>query len=166
MTGSRKECKDVDTNAKKLGIIDSTMTSFADRLWESIGDESVLSFAKRSGVSEGVVRKYVKGETEPTVGRLVAMARAAGVSINWLATGEDSESKDDLTGIVKKTDTPIDIESLRRSIELLDEALIATGRIMDSSKKAELISAIYELEVNNQKDKRRDVILKLFKSIG
>lgn len=161
--GDDSKSKDHIENAENFDIKQSVMTNFSDRLWESIGDESVLSFAKRARVSEGVVRKYVKGGAEPTVSRLIAMADAAGVSVNWLATGRGSKNED-IANKAFKSD--IDINSLSKAIELLDEALLITNKPMNPKKKAELISALYELEVSEHEEKRRDAMLMLLKSIG
>jgi len=61
---------------------------FSARLNESIKGESLRSFARRSNLSETVLRKYLGGESTPNVERLVALAKAANVSVTWLATGE------------------------------------------------------------------------------
>lgn len=47
----------------------------------------VTTLARRADVSVAVVRKWKSGQSEPTVTRLVNLARAAGVSVAWLATG-------------------------------------------------------------------------------
>src|SRR3954469_11129876 len=44
--------------------------------------------ARAMGVSPSAFRKWLKGEAEPSRERLGALARAAGVSIAWLAQGE------------------------------------------------------------------------------
>jgi len=53
----------------------------------AIADESVNSFADRSDLSEGVLRKYLSGSSLPGLANLIAIAEAADVSIEWLATG-------------------------------------------------------------------------------
>lgn len=45
------------------------------------------SLADRSGVAKRTIAKYVSGESEPSLGRLIALAEAADVSVEWLATG-------------------------------------------------------------------------------
>lgn len=40
------------------------------------------------GVSPSAFRKWLKGEAEPSRERLIALARAAGVGVAWLAEGE------------------------------------------------------------------------------
>ena len=63
-------------NEKKVGI----------RLREIIGVESLASFSRRCGVSEGGLRKYLEGAS-PSTNNLIAIADTASVSIEWLATG-------------------------------------------------------------------------------
>lgn len=60
---------------------------FPARLRECIGDEPVASFARRCGFSEGLIRAYLKDDKRPGMDKLVRMADAAGVTVDWLATG-------------------------------------------------------------------------------
>lgn len=60
---------------------------FSERLREAIGSQSVLAFSKECGISDSLVRKYLGGSL-PGTDNLVIMARAAKVSIAWLAAGE------------------------------------------------------------------------------
>lgn len=47
--------------------------------------------ARSMGVSPSAFRKWLKGEAEPSRERLVALARATGVGVAWLAEGEGPE---------------------------------------------------------------------------
>lgn len=60
---------------------------FSERLREAIGAQSVLAFSKECGISDSLIRKYLAGSL-PGTDNLVSMARAAKVSIAWLAAGE------------------------------------------------------------------------------
>ncbi len=51
---------------------------------------SVSALAKKAGLSQGGIRRYFSGG-EPTRPQLIAIAGAAGVSVEWLATGKESE---------------------------------------------------------------------------
>ena len=51
------------------------------------GFKSVRAFATASGVSQTGLQRLINGG-EPTLSTLVALARAARVSVAWLATGE------------------------------------------------------------------------------
>ncbi len=65
---------------------------FADRLKQAMAGESESSFAARCpGVSRPLLRNYLSG-SEPGLAKVVAIARTAGVSIAWLATGEGDPS--------------------------------------------------------------------------
>jgi len=50
--------------------------------------QSTDRLARSMGVSPSAFRKWLKGEAEPNRTRLVALARAAGVSVAWLAQGD------------------------------------------------------------------------------
>ncbi|APF79503.1 XRE family transcriptional regulator [Vibrio anguillarum] len=83
--------KDAENKKDKKRIIPSErIIRFKERLVEVIGDEAVLSFAKKSGMSEGVMRSYIRGDTFPSLDRLEAIANAAEVDLNWLATGKEA----------------------------------------------------------------------------
>lgn len=60
---------------------------FKGRLRLAIQDESINSFAIKCGMSEGLLRKYLTGTTLPGMDKLVSISETAGVSIEWLATG-------------------------------------------------------------------------------
>lgn len=51
--------------------------------------------AKIAGVSTSVLSKWRRNESDPSRTRLVKMARAAGVSVEWLATGEGEPQGDE-----------------------------------------------------------------------
>lgn len=72
----------------------SLVSCFAVRLNEMLNGESLRSFARRTNLSETAIRKYSTGESTPNLERLVAIAQAGGVSVQWLATGERLEHKE------------------------------------------------------------------------
>lgn len=61
-------------------------STFADRLKVAIKGESLHAFSKRCGVGDSTLRKYLTGAT-PGLENLVAIAEAADVTLDWLATG-------------------------------------------------------------------------------
>jgi len=48
----------------------------------------VSALAAASGLSARAIAKYRNGESDPSRERLVALARAGGVTVDWLATGD------------------------------------------------------------------------------
>jgi len=61
---------------------------FGERLKQAIGADKPYAFAKKCGVSESLLRKYLSGASVPSVEKAWAMAKTAGVSLDWLAGGE------------------------------------------------------------------------------
>jgi transcriptional regulator with XRE-family HTH domain len=64
----------------------NTDSSFSDRLKTLVGEGSVSAFARKVGLSESLIRKYMKG-SEPSLARADQIARQVNVSLEWLATG-------------------------------------------------------------------------------
>lgn len=85
--------------------------SFPDRLKSALhGVPSMRAFARSIGISDSVLRQYLSGRSEPTRPVLVALARAAKVDLLWLATGETSSQRKDMSPIPVE-DLPV--ESMR-----------------------------------------------------
>lgn len=61
--------------------------SFAERLRALIGETSRNRFARKCGISESSLRKYLAGGT-PGLDKVLQIASACGVSLLWLAAGE------------------------------------------------------------------------------
>ncbi|MEL3922601.1 XRE family transcriptional regulator [Aeromonas enteropelogenes] len=62
------------------------MEGFAERLQSLIGEMSVSAFARKVGLSEALIRKYLKG-AELGLARANQIAMGANCSLEWLATG-------------------------------------------------------------------------------
>jgi phage repressor protein C with HTH and peptisase S24 domain len=61
-------------------------STFALRFAFALSGEKPFAFAKRTELPDSSIRKYLAG-TEPSVGQLVVLADALGVSVEWLASG-------------------------------------------------------------------------------
>ncbi len=81
--------------------------SFAARLAELIGEESVSGFARRVGLSEALIRKYLKG-SEPSLMKANQIAMRANCSLEFLATG---------CGYLYRQAEVVDAEALKLSYE-------------------------------------------------
>lgn len=55
---------------------------------ERLGGRKAL--AERTGVGKSTVDKWAQGNSDPSRANLIAIADAAGVSVQWLATGQDA----------------------------------------------------------------------------
>lgn len=58
-----------------------------DRVRQVIGSSSARSFAIRHGIKPSTLQSILEGR-RPIIDNLVAVARAGGVNVDWLATGE------------------------------------------------------------------------------
>lgn len=65
---------------------------FPERLRLALKGESVNSFAKKCGVTESLLRKYLGGSL-PGMKHLVTISEQAGVDLVWLTTGEGPMEK-------------------------------------------------------------------------
>lgn len=88
-TSNTTNSKKNNEQLKPLDISEVGISSFSSRLTTLIGNDSVNAFALKCGVSEAAIRKYIKKESEPNLKTLVAIALACGVSVEWLAVGNE-----------------------------------------------------------------------------
>lgn len=67
--------------------IDFDQPSFVERLHKVIGNEPVRSFARRAGMSDSGLKRYLYEGTIPPIDRAINLAMAGGVSFDWLVFG-------------------------------------------------------------------------------
>ncbi|MDE5429363.1 MULTISPECIES: XRE family transcriptional regulator [Enterobacteriaceae] len=63
---------------------------FSERLKSIVPTGSGRDFAKKAGVGYSTIHNYLKGISSPTLDNLLLLAKAGGVSVEWLATGKES----------------------------------------------------------------------------
>jgi len=85
--GTRSNTTTAERTLDQRSFADIDAAALAARLKAIIGGESVSSFARRSGMAESVLRTYLRDGRMPPLDRALAIAAAAGVSVDWLATG-------------------------------------------------------------------------------
>lgn len=148
------------TSEKKPNFAQAPPVSFlgeekklADRLREAMGDQSGTAFARRCGISEGAIRKYLLGAS-PSTENLIAMADAANVSIEWLAAGRGPKQR----GAAQATApshapapaVQLDTRILTRAVTAVQEGLAGIKRPLPPDKHAALIMAAYELILEDE----------------
>ena len=77
---------DPDVTSRVVPELDPAV--LAARLKWLMGSEPVASFARRCGLSESVLRSYLIDRRMSPLDKALAIATAAGVSLDWLATGQ------------------------------------------------------------------------------
>lgn len=103
--------------------------------------KSVNSFANAAGVTEGAIRNYLRGGVKPSQKVLEAIARTAGVSVSWLATGEgrrEPQAGEMLFG------TPGERDVMKLAIQDAEEILGVLKATVPPKQKAELVLALYD----------------------
>ncbi len=204
---------------------------FATRLKSMIGKNPASRFARKCGLNEGTLRKYLMGEATPGVDKLLRISQVAGVNLQWLVTGEGAQSTaavwdsvtpsrlavvleferyaqrradagsrsairafvreynegqfeigsiGDIAGITEEElilwrdlawerrvqKASIDEAGLRTAIEIADELMEASGKAMDSEKRARLIVAIYRFNVATEGGLDRSMLMNLLVAIS
>lgn len=127
---------DAKTNAK------ADAAGFSERMRALMATQkSVNSFAKTAGVTEGAIRNYLRGGVKPSQKVLEAIARTAGVSVIWLATGEGEQTPaagELLFG------TPSEREVMKLAIKDAEEILNVLKTDITPDQKADLMLTLYD----------------------
>lgn len=100
--------------------------------------------AKSAEVSTSVLSKWRRGESEPTRIYLISMAQAAGVSVEWLATGEGDPDQGAGTQ-PKRTAGPqeMDLELLENVSRAAFQELERRDIHLDPDGLARLVRVLY-----------------------
>jgi transcriptional regulator with XRE-family HTH domain len=130
---------------------------FAARLRQVLkGHGSASSLAKAIARSEGAVRKWLRGESEPNVTDLRAVCQVTQTRIEWLVTGEGPrqvQTESDAGSNVRESPPPyrqpphgkLDLPLLEAVMAAADEQLRAAGLDLSPAKRSALIAAAYDL---------------------
>ncbi len=94
------------------------------------------ALAQKAAIPRRTLETYLSGEAEPKTTRMVAIARAANVSVEWLATGEGEMRKPPVSPV---------------NTDLLEAAELAVHRFMEEEgvtappeKIARLVIVLYK----------------------
>jgi len=142
-------------------------SGFATRLRlvvEAYGSASAL--AKAIERSEGAVRKWLRGESEPNVTDLRSVCEKAHTSIEWLVTGRGQRQTVPL-GVQETplpyenmTHEPLDYVLLEGVICAVDEELRSANLALPSTKRSMLVVALYDL-CRERKEIDREAVARL-----
>ena len=130
---------------------------FPERLMTAKGTLSANAFAKKCGLSESVLRKYLAGESVPGADKLVDIAREASVSLEWLATGRGSRG---VGAAANDTVSTVDTALLETVIDAVEAGLEQIGGELPPARKAKLIASLYGIYQCTD-DARRAPVLEL-----
>ncbi|MFC5436716.1 multiprotein-bridging factor 1 family protein [Rhodanobacter umsongensis] len=150
-------------NSQKLST--PVAGSFAERinlLIQRVG--SATEIARKCGFSEGVVRSWRDGNTDPSRARCVTLARTLGISLVWLVAGEGAlqadpgaRNLDDQYNSEKMTphrarpddkppaSTAVDAQRLNAAMRILQSELSLAGSQLSLSDNTDLLTQLYEI---------------------
>jgi hypothetical protein len=141
-------------------------SSFASRVRAVIKiSGSVSEIARRCGFSEGVVRSWRDGNTDPSRGRCVTMAKTLGLSLVWLAAGEGpmmldgsgddpatrTETSESVRGREGRNETHVqpgaalDPSRLAAAMKLLQSDIEMTGSRFSPVRHSDLVAEMYAI---------------------
>lgn len=87
-----------------------------------IGNQSKA--AEQIGVTVSSVARWIKGESDPSRTNLVRLAQAAGVSIQWLATGEGERNQENPAPKQTQDPNPPIVDTIGNSVNINDFVFI------------------------------------------
>lgn len=76
-------------------ITEEEKKDFSKRLESLIPNRGLNEFAKNAGMAESTIRALTTGKSLPRLDNLITLANAAGVTVEWLATGRGSMTYQD-----------------------------------------------------------------------
>lgn len=149
-------------------------SGFAARLREVIDAYgSASGLAKSIERSEGAVRKWLRGESEPNVTDLRALCEQTGTSIEWLVTGQGV--REALPTGVRDATAPPPYQNAARevvNVQLLQDILLAVqeelrnaGLELPAQKQSMLVVTLYDL-CHERKEVDREAVARLVKLAG
>lgn len=94
------------------------------------------------------MRDYTSGKKVPGLDAALAIADAAGVTVDWLATGREPKRRAELRALLARgpASPGLDQDVLAGVLEAIEERL--QGRTLKPAKKAELIALVYDTTVS------------------
>ncbi|MBW4652010.1 MAG: LexA family transcriptional regulator [Kaiparowitsia implicata GSE-PSE-MK54-09C] len=128
---------------------------FPIRLKQAVGDKSIRGFARDCGFSDTVLRQYFTGQSEPTRPALLAIARTANVSVEWLATGQPlagakGSSKASVENYVYKDPLAFGTAWLQKEFPNAFENLLLTQVVDESMEPTLCLGDLVLVDTNNR----------------
>ncbi len=131
---------------------------------------SANGIAKAIDRSEGAVRKWLRGESEPNVTDLRSLCDETHTSIEWLVTGRGRREAAGLqeTASAAYGDAghePLDYPLLEGIMDAVDEELRNTALELPTTKKSMLVVTLYDM-CHARKEIDREAVARLVRLAG
>jgi hypothetical protein len=134
---------------------------------------SVTEIARMCGFSEGVVRSWRDGNTDPSRARCVTLARTLGISLVWLVAGEGA-MQIDAANLVQADDQvnsePAPSNRHRSKLHTVATSLQTSGMAMDSARLDTALKILQsELDIGQSQltlAENADLLIELYGILG
>jgi hypothetical protein len=132
---------------------------------------SANGIAKAIDRSEGAVRKWLRGESEPNVTDLRSLCEETHTSIEWLVTGRGR--RDTSPGLQESPSPayessahePLDYPLLEGIMDAVDQELRNASLELPSTKKSMLVVTLYDM-CHPRKEVDREAVARLVRLTG
>ena len=111
--------------------MDATFQERLENCATRVGGKREL--ALRADVSEAQLFRYLRGESDPTLSKLIALSQAANVSLAWLVAGD---------GAPGDNHNPDDLELLAALVRVLEEALLEYPGHFSPAQKGYVVALV------------------------
>ncbi len=114
--------------------------NFAERMVEVVDMfKTIAGFARMCGMSDTAIHQYMQGKSLPTADKLVRIADAAGVNVEWLAAGRGPK--------VRQDDERRGMDQVRMTtaLQIYGTACVECGGEPSPDDAANLIGLTYQL---------------------
>jgi hypothetical protein len=143
---------------------------FAVRLREVVTDYgSASTLAKIIERSEGAVRKWLRGESEPNVTDLRALCEETRTSLDWLVTGRGPRqyavSVQERPATYQATPRPLDQGLLEKTLAAMEEELDRAGLSLPAAKRSVMAAMLYD-QSQGRSEVDREVVARLVRLAG
>jgi hypothetical protein len=112
---------------------------------------SANSIAKSIERSEGAVRKWLRGESEPNVTDLRTLCDHTQTSLEWLVTGRGRREAGHNPPPVPAATVPLNVTLLESIIGAVDAEIGADALDLSTSKRSMLVATLYGMFQESQK---------------
>lgn len=157
MKGKKTESEQPGINRNSVLILASGIGTRIDAASRKVGTRKNAAIA--AGVSDDMLYRYIREQSAPSFEAMVGLAKAAGVSLEWLASGEEPKPANDVredsnTYIVSSplSNTPYqevldDIELVVREVE---QIMLEQRKTMAPASKGKLMALVFDWLVTRE----------------
>lgn len=140
--GKKPESELTSGKVTQVPIHNGTIGTRIEQVAGMVGGKRALSNA--IGVTEAQIYRYINGKNLPSVNVIVDMARAAGVNLLWLATGEGQmKGSEPEVRRIRSDDRGLVPELLSASMQAVELAFGEHYHQIAAEERADLVLRLY-----------------------